>query len=116
PYTTLFRSRKAEVALAHARVERGVEHLEAVPLALRAPSGATESRVHGDVEEKRPVRRKVAAGDRRHRADVVERHAVAVPLVRHRRVEETVGDDDLARVERGANDLAHVLRAGGAVK
>src|SRR5712692_776771 len=107
---------EAQIALANALVEGGIEHLEAVPLALRAPSRPSEPDVDGDVEEERPVGNEVAAGEGGHGADLVERHAVPVALIRRRRIEEAVGNDDLPRFERRTDVFADVLRARGRIQ
>src|SRR5437870_4296055 len=84
------------VPIAHALVERRVEVLEAVPLALRPPTRAREPLVDRDVEEEGAVRHEIAARERGDGTDVVEWDAVAVALIGHRRVEEAVGDYRLA--------------------
>src|SRR5207244_4797100 len=68
------------------------------------------------IEEERLVRPGAADGEVGDRAELREVGTVAVALVRERGIEEAIDDDDLARRERGADDVAHELRPGGAVE
>src|SRR5581483_10897168 len=104
------------IPLPHALVEVGCEHLEAIPFRGGAPAGASKGDLDRDVEEERAIGNEARDSERRDIADRLERDAVPVALVRERRVEVAIRDDDRAGVERGPDHVAHELRARGAVE
>lgn len=64
-----------------------------------------------DVEPEREVRAQRAAGDRFDTADDVGAHGTSVTLIGHGGVSKTVGNDDFALGQRGADNLGDVLCA-----
>src|SRR3989442_15968742 len=107
--------REAQVAVAHALVEGAIVEVEAVPavVALAPRAEARERHLDRRVEEERALRPQPADREARDRAQPLEIRAEPVALVRERRVEEAVGEDDLPRGERRPEDVADVLRARG---
>ena len=68
------------------------------------------------VEQEGEARPHPAARARVERAHRLEVEAARVALVGEGRIREAVAEDDLPRVERGPDDLTHVLRAVRAVE
>src|SRR5687767_1131590 len=88
--------------------------LESVPFGFGAPARPRETDLDRHVEEEGAIRHEGPDREPGHLADRIEGDALAVPLVHDARVEEAIGDDDLPRIERRADDLAHELRARAA--
>src|SRR2546421_497349 len=105
---------EAQIALPDALVERAVVPVEAVP-ACRSRSSAEPRQRDGDrnVDEEGALRDERPYGEARHRAESVEVGPEAITLVRQRRVEVPVRDDDLPFGERRADHVSRVLRPRG---
>src|SRR5919201_997219 len=83
--------------------------METVPAHPFATGKTGQHDLHRRVDEKGALRDQAADGEPRHRPQPFEIRPVAVALIRQRRVEVAIGDDDPAGCERRTNDLPDEL-------
>src|SRR5688572_25244929 len=109
-----FSAREFEIAIADPRIERDILHFEsALVLAALAVAGAgagqPDLRLY--IEKNRDFRTPVPAYEVGQLLDELNGNTAAVTLVRHRRVVETIADDEFAFVEGRFDLLQDVLAA-----
>ena len=97
-----------QITVANAPMEVRVQIVKAVPLTMPFGDSGNDD-IDRRVDEKRAMWHEIPHREAGQRAEALEVGAVTVPLVRQHRVEETIRDDDLARIERRPNDLADEL-------
>src|ERR1035437_671204 len=88
----------------------------AVRLRQIAGAGARQAGFSVDVHQQGERGLEAAAGDAFEGEDGIHAEVAAAALVNQRGIRETVGEDDLAAVQRGCDPLVHILRPRGEIE
>ena len=102
------------VSVAHAHEERLARAFE--PVELRSRVAAQKSRARIEREQQRQIGHRAVDGGRVQLRDRLHAQLAPRALIGDGRIDKPVAQDDLAALERRANDLAHMFAARGGIK